>query len=72
KLDNSITLNHAIKVYQGTQIRQNWPNPFEIDFLDIKESNDIATISCRIGDLIIPYAILDTGANDSLYTDNIP
>ncbi|RHZ58776.1 hypothetical protein Glove_368g55 [Diversispora epigaea] len=58
KLDNSITcventelrsLNHAIKVYQGAQIRQNWPNPFEIDFLNIKEPNDVATISCRIG-----------------------
>ncbi|CAG8800664.1 21590_t:CDS:1, partial [Dentiscutata erythropus] len=72
KLDNSITLNHAIKVYQGAQIRQNWPNPFEIDFLDIKEPNNVATISCRIGDLIIPHAILDTGADDSLYTDNIP
>ncbi|CAG8739598.1 1501_t:CDS:2, partial [Acaulospora morrowiae] len=48
KLDNSITLNHAIKVYQGAQIRQNWPNPFEIDFLDIKEPNDVTTISCRI------------------------
>ncbi|CAG8630526.1 13751_t:CDS:2, partial [Acaulospora morrowiae] len=71
-LDHSITLNYAIKVYQGAQIRQNWPNPFEIDFLDIKESNDVAMILCRIGDLIIPYAILDTGANDSLYTDNIP
>ncbi|RHZ90091.1 hypothetical protein Glove_8g118 [Diversispora epigaea] len=81
KLDNSITcventelrsLNHAIKVYQGAQIRQNWPNPFEIDFLDIKEPNDVATISCRIGDLIIPHAILDTGADNSLFTDNIP
>ncbi|CAG8514533.1 4051_t:CDS:2 [Acaulospora colombiana] len=66
------SLNHAIKVYQGAQIRQNWPNPFEVDFLDIKEPNDVATISCRIGDLIIPHAILDTGADDSLYTDNIP
>ncbi|RHZ80438.1 hypothetical protein Glove_136g17 [Diversispora epigaea] len=65
KLDNSITcventelrsLNHAIK----------------IDFLDIKEPNDVATISCRIGDLIIPHAILDTGADDSLFTGNIP
>ncbi|RHZ48161.1 hypothetical protein Glove_557g16 [Diversispora epigaea] len=72
KLDNSITLNHAIKVYQRAQIRQNWPNPFEIDFLNIKEPNDVAMISCRIGDLIIPHAILDTGADDSLFTDNIP
>ncbi|CAG8651690.1 12600_t:CDS:1, partial [Acaulospora morrowiae] len=72
KLDHSITLNHVIKVYQEAQIRQNWPNPFEIDFLNIKEPNNVATISYRIGDLIISYAILDTGANDSLYTGNIP
>ncbi|RHZ89249.1 hypothetical protein Glove_16g129 [Diversispora epigaea] len=63
KLDNSIT---------WAQIRQNWPNPFKIDFLDIKEPNDVATISCRIDDLIMPHAILDTSADDSLYTDNIP
>ncbi|RHZ72257.1 hypothetical protein Glove_243g15 [Diversispora epigaea] len=57
---------------QSSQIRQNWPNPFEIDFLDIKEPNDVTMILCRIGDLIIPHAILDTSANNSLYTDNIP
>src|SRR6185312_9720901 len=72
KLANTITLNHAIKLYQGAQIRRNWPNPFEIDFLNIREPNDVATISCRIGDLVIPHAILDTGADDSLFTDNIP
>src|SRR6185295_12019244 len=66
------SLNHAIKVYQGTQIRRNWSNPFEIDFLNISEPNDVATISCRINDLIIPHAILDTGADDSLFTGNIP
>ena len=70
KLDNTITLNHAIKLYQGAQISRNWPNPF--DFLDISEPNDVATISCRIGDLVIPHAILDTGSDGSLYTDNIP
>ena len=72
KLDNSIALNHAIKVYQGAQIRRNWPNPFEIDFLNISEPNDVATISCRIGDLVIPHAILDTGADSSMFSDNIP
>jgi len=72
KLNNTITLNHAIKQYQGAQIRRNWPNPFEIDFLDIREPNDVATISCRIGDLIIPHAILDTGADSVMFTDNIP
>ena len=72
KLDNSIALNNAIKVYQGAQIRRNWPNPFEIDFLNISEPNDVATISCRIGDLVIPHAILDTGADSSMFSDNIP
>ncbi|CAG8639238.1 11470_t:CDS:1 [Acaulospora morrowiae] len=65
------SLNYAIKVYQGAQITRNWPNPFEVDFLKI-EPNDVATILCRIGDLIIAHAILDTGADDSLFTDNIP
>jgi len=64
-------LNHAIKVYQGAQIRQNWPNPFEIDFLKL-EPNDVATISCKIGELEIPHAIVDTGSSDTLFTDNIP
>ncbi|CAG8618479.1 6573_t:CDS:2 [Ambispora gerdemannii] len=71
KLDNSITLNHAIKVYQGAQITRNWPNPFNVDFLKI-EPNDVATILCRICELIISHAILDTGADSSMFTDNIP
>ena len=32
----------------------------------------MATISCRIGDLVIPHAILDTGADSSMFSDNIP
>lgn len=71
KPDNSMTLNHAIKVYQGAQITRNWPNPFDVDFLKI-EPNDVATILCRIGELIIAHAILDTGADSSMFTDNIP
>ncbi|CAG8642724.1 5680_t:CDS:2, partial [Paraglomus occultum] len=47
--DKVRSLNHAIKLYQGAQIRRNWPNPFENKFLDIREPNDVATISCRIG-----------------------
>jgi hypothetical protein len=65
------SLNHAIKVYQGAQITRNWPNPFDVDFLKI-EPNDVATILCRIGELIIAHAILDTGADSSMFTDNIP
>ncbi|RHZ77139.1 hypothetical protein Glove_185g89 [Diversispora epigaea] len=65
------SLNYAIKVYQGAQITRNWPNPFKLDFLKI-EPNDVATILCRIGDLIIAHVILDTGADSSMFTDNIP
>ncbi|RHZ79351.1 hypothetical protein Glove_149g113 [Diversispora epigaea] len=65
------SLNHTIKVYQGAQITRNWPNPFEVDFLKI-EPNDVATILCRIGDLIIAHTILDTSADSSIFTDNIP
>ncbi|RHZ75550.1 hypothetical protein Glove_212g101 [Diversispora epigaea] len=68
---SDVTLNHAIKVYQEAQITRNWPNPFEIDFLKI-EPNDIATILYKIGELIIAHAILDTSADDSLFTDDIP
>jgi hypothetical protein len=71
KPDNTMVLNHAIKVYQNTQINRNWPNPFDIDFLKF-EPNKEATISCKIRDLEIPYAILDTGSSDTLFTDNIP
>jgi hypothetical protein len=63
--------NHAIKVYQNTQIKWNWPNPFGINFLKFKPNKEV-TISCKIGDLEIPYAILDTGSFDVLFTDNIP
>jgi len=70
-LNKSVTLNHAIKAHQGAQIRRNWPNPFEVDFLKI-EPNDVATISCKIGDLLIPHAILDTGSDSTMFTDNIP
>ena len=68
-INNSKVLNHAIKAYQSTQISQNWSNPF--DFHDIVEPNDIATISCKIGILLIPYAILDTGADSVMVTDNV-
>ena len=62
-------LNYAIKAYQSVQISQNWPNPF--DFLDIDEPNDITTISCKIGILLIPYTILDTGTDSVIVTDNV-
>lgn len=74
---DSNTLNHAIKVYtqhrsaekKNSQIY--WPKPLEINFLQIKDADDVATIYCKIGGLIIPCAMIDTGSDSSIFSDNI-
>ena len=48
-----------------------WPKPLEINFLQIKDADDVATIYCKIGSLIIPCAMIDTGSNSSIFSDNI-
>jgi hypothetical protein len=71
------TLNHAIKAYtqchsaekKNSQIY--WPKPLEINFLQIKDADDVATIYCKIGGLVIPCAMIDTGSDSSIFSDNI-
>jgi len=73
----SSTLNHAIKAYaqrhsaekKNSQIY--WPKPLEINFLLIKDADDVATIYCKIGGLVIPCAMIDTGSDSSIFSDNI-
>jgi hypothetical protein len=73
----SNTLNHAIKAYtqrhsaekKNSQIY--WPKPLEINFLLIKDADDVATIYCKIGGLVIPCAMIDTGSDSSIFSDNI-
>ena len=73
----SSTLNHAIKAYtqrhsaekKNSQIY--WPKPLEINFLQIKDADDVATIYRKIGGLIIPCAMIDTGSDSSIFSDNI-
>ncbi|CAJ0745741.1 24467_t:CDS:2 [Entrophospora sp. SA101] len=65
------SLNHAIKLYQEAQLIRDWPNPLEINFLQIKEPNNYATIPYKIYDLEIPHALLDTGSDGSHLSDNI-
>src|ERR1044072_3393884 len=48
-----------------------WPKPLEINFLQIKDANDVATIYCKIGGLIIPCAMIDIGSDSSIFSDNI-
>src|SRR5215216_6276218 len=48
-----------------------WPKPLEINFLQIKDADDVATIYCKIGGLIIPCAMIDTGSDTSIFSDNI-
>ena len=70
-------LNHAIKAYaqchsaekKNSQIY--WPKPLEINFLQIKDADDVATISCKVGSVTIPYAMIDSGSDSSIVSENV-
>ena len=71
-------LNFAIKQYQmnkgsieNASDYPYWPNPLDIDFIRQKVADDVVTISCKIGPLKIPYALIDTGSNCCVISDNI-
>ena len=74
---NSHTLNHAIRAYQKKSdsredlIPLHWPKPLEINFLQIKDADDVATISCKVGDISIPYAMIDSGSDSSIVSENV-
>ena len=70
-------LEYAIRAYakrrqdekKNNQIY--WPKPLEINFLQIKDADDVATISCKVGDIIIPYAMIDSGSDSSIVSENV-
>lgn len=71
-------LNFAIKQYQmnkGTIENASdypyWPYPLDIDFIRQKVADDVATISCKIGPMEIPYAMVDSGSDNCVISDNI-
>ncbi|GBB93306.1 hypothetical protein RclHR1_21480002 [Rhizophagus clarus] len=74
---NSNTLNHAIKSYTQRRSAEKknsqiyWPKPLEINFLQIKDADDVATISCKVGDITIPYAMIDSGSDSSIFSENV-
>jgi hypothetical protein len=73
-LSENIQLEHAIKAYASAQKKNSqiyWPKPLEINFLQIKDADDVATIYCKIGGLEIPCAMIDTGSDSSIFSDNI-
>ncbi|GBC45481.2 hypothetical protein GLOIN_2v1885507 [Rhizophagus irregularis DAOM 181602=DAOM 197198] len=63
------TLNHAICAYQQKNLY--WPRPLEINFLQLDDPNDVATISCKIKNVCIPYAMIDTGSDSSVISENV-
>ena len=68
------TLNHAIKTYTKCHSGQSniyWPIPREINFLQIKDADDVATITCKVGNFIIPYAMIDSGSDSSIISENV-
>jgi hypothetical protein len=78
----SNTLDHAIKAYAQSRSAEKksdafqlipiyWPNPLEINFLQMKDADDVATISCEVGDVTIPYAMIDSGSDSSIVSENV-
>lgn len=75
------TLNHAILAYQHknsaeiqeleTPDKVCWSKPLEINFLRLKTPNDVSTIKCKIGSMPIPWAMIDTGSNTSIISENV-
>ncbi|RGB21997.1 hypothetical protein C1646_776856, partial [Rhizophagus diaphanus] len=82
---NVLALNQAIKTYQKAQMTNTdshqiqlckssiicYPKPFEINFIHLNAPNDVATICCKIYSEIMPYAIIDTGLDSSIISENI-
>src|SRR5438045_2376019 len=70
---------HAIKAYAQCHSAEKksdiipiyWPKPLEINFLQIKDADDVATISCKVGGVSIPYAMIDSGSDSSIISENI-
>jgi hypothetical protein len=77
----SPALSQAIKAYQKKNERIlegscqteriYWPKPLEINFLQIRDADDVATITCNVGNKIIPYAMIDSGSDSSVLSENI-
>ncbi|GES93459.1 hypothetical protein GLOIN_2v1772633 [Rhizophagus clarus] len=48
-----------------------WPKTLEINFLQTKDADDVATISCKVGSMTIPYAMIDSGSDSSIVSENV-
>ena len=48
-----------------------WPKPLDINFLQIKDADDVATISCKVGGVTIPYAMIDSGSDSLIISENV-
>ena len=73
-IPESIRLDHAIKAYASAQKKNShiyWPKPLEINFLQIKDADDVAIISCKVGSVTIPYAMIDSGSDLSIVSENV-
>ena len=83
--ENHSRLEHAIKAYDQRHLTEKksdmqttsqlipiyWPKPLEINFLQIKDADDVATISCKVGGVTIPYAMIDSGSDSSIVSENV-
>ena len=78
-LPERLRLDQAIKAYAQCRSAEKksdiipiyWPKPLEINFLSIKNADDVTTISCKIGDVTIPYAMIDSRSDSSIVSENV-
>src|SRR3954447_16809718 len=76
---SSHALNHAIKAYAQCNLSEKksdiipiyWPKLLEINSLQIKDANDVATISCKVRGVTIPYAMIDSRSDSSIISENV-
>jgi hypothetical protein len=66
----SPALSQAIKAYQKKH-EIYWPKPLEINFLQVRDADDVATITCKVGSKIIPYAMNKSGSDSSVVSENV-
>ncbi|CAG8611713.1 2090_t:CDS:1 [Paraglomus brasilianum] len=67
------SLNFAINRHFSENTKKSyWPDPrYEINFIEAKDPDDVATICCKVASMTIPHALTDSGSNDSLISDDI-
>ncbi|CAG8586473.1 7840_t:CDS:2 [Paraglomus occultum] len=66
-------LDYLGKVYNGLKdkLLVNFASKYSSKEKEAKDPDDVATICCKVASMTIPHALIDSGSNDSLISDDI-